>query len=151
MSTGTPSASLTAATASLKNTRRFSAGLNKFDMAPLGLLAVCAGAGHIRGADQQFLFDYAIQGTNSQFSYIISTVFAFSCSCWPTCAENASGGMVEYRRRIVWSNVIIAAIGIIDVAFLISTLTISRARIPPAQRTPAWRPLRRDRRQGGRA
>ena len=42
----------------------------------------------------------------------------------------------EFRRRVVWSNVIVAIIGIVVLAFLISILTIGRARYSAGSADP---------------
>lgn len=102
--------------------------LNKFDMAPWAFWLFALALAIFEAPINKFLFDYAIQGTNLT-SYVISTVFAVLLLLLAhMCGKCIRQIWSEYRRRIVWSNIIIAAIGIIVLAFLISILTIGRAR-----------------------
>jgi hypothetical protein len=76
----------------------------------------------------KFLFDYAIQGTNLT-SYLVSGAFAILL----LLLAHLGGRCIrqvwsEYRRRIVWSNLIIACLAVVVLAILISILTIGRAR-----------------------
>src|SRR4029079_9348500 len=76
----------------------------------------------------KFLFDYAIQGTNLT-SYLVSTAFAILL----LLLAHLGGRCIrqvwsEYRRRVVWSNLIIACLALVVLAVLISILTIGRAR-----------------------
>jgi hypothetical protein len=76
----------------------------------------------------KFLFDYAIQGTNLT-SYLVSTAFAILL----LLLAHLGGRCIrqvwsEYRRRVVWSNLIIACLAVVVLAVLISILTIGRAR-----------------------
>lgn len=76
----------------------------------------------------KFLFDYAIQGSNLT-SYLVSTAFAILL----LLLAHLGGRCIrqvwsEYRRRVVWSNLIIALLAVAVLAILISILTIGRAR-----------------------
>ena len=102
--------------------------LNKFDMAPWAFWLFALALAIFEAPINKFLFDYAIQGTNLT-SYVISTVFAVLLLLLAhMCGKCIRQIWSEYRRRVVWSNIIIAAIGIVVLAFLISILTIGRAR-----------------------
>ena len=102
--------------------------LNKFGIAPWIFWAFALALAVFEAPINKFLFDYAIQGTNLT-SYIISTVFAVLLLLLAHMAGKCIRQIwSEYRRRIVWSNVIIAALAIVVLAFLISILTIGRAR-----------------------
>ena len=102
--------------------------LNKFAMAPWAFWLFALALAVFEAPINKFLFDYAIQGTNLT-SYVISTVFAVLLLLLAhMCGKCIRQIWSEYRRRVVWSNIIIAIIGIVVLAFLISILTIGRAR-----------------------
>ena len=81
----------------------------------------------------KFLFDYAIQGSNLT-SYVVSAAFAILLLLLAhLCGRCIRQVWSEYRRRIVWSNLIIALLAVCALAILISILTIGRARYSAGQ------------------
>jgi hypothetical protein len=102
--------------------------VNKFAISPWIFWLFALALAAFEAPINKFLFDYAIQGTNLT-SYVISTVFAVLLLLLAHLAGKCIRQIwSEYRRRVVWSNVIIAVISIVVLAFLICILTIGRAR-----------------------
>ena len=102
--------------------------INNLSIAPWIFWLLALGLAVLEAPVNKFLFDYAIQGTNLT-SYLVSTAFAILLLLLAHLAGRCVRQVwSEYRRRIVWSNLIIALLGICVLAILISILTIGRAR-----------------------
>lgn len=102
--------------------------INKVGIAPWTFWLFALALAVFEAPINKFLFDYAIQGTNLT-SYIVSTVFAvlllLLAHLGGKCIRQVWS---EFRRRVVWSNLAVAALSIVVLALLISILTIGRAR-----------------------
>lgn len=102
--------------------------INNLNVAPWIFWIMALGLAILEAPVNKFLFDYAIQGTNLT-SYLVSTAFAILL----LLLAHLGGRCIrqvwsEYRRRVVWSNLIIACLTVVVLAILISILTIGRAR-----------------------
>src|SRR4029079_14371018 len=102
--------------------------INSLAVPPWIFWLLALGLAVLEAPVNKFLFDYAIQGTNLT-SYLVSTAFAILL----LLLAHLGGRCIrqvwsEYRRRVVWSNLIIACLSICALALLISILTIGRAR-----------------------
>jgi hypothetical protein len=102
--------------------------INSLAVPPWIFWLLALGLAVLEAPVNKFLFDYAIQGTNLT-SYLVSTAFAILL----LLLAHLGGRCIrqvwsEYRRRIVWSNLIIACLALVVLAILISILTIGRAR-----------------------
>lgn len=102
--------------------------INNLNVPPWIFWLLAIGLAILEAPVNKFLFDYAIQGTNLT-SYLVSTAFAILL----LLLAHLGGRCVrqvwsEYRRRVVWSNLVIACLAVVVLAILISILTIGRAR-----------------------
>jgi len=102
--------------------------INNLHIAPWIFWLLALGLAILEAPVNKFLFDYAIQGTNLT-SYLVSTAFAILLLLLAHLAGRCLRQVwSEYRRRVVWSNLIIGCLGVAVLAILISILTIGRAR-----------------------
>jgi len=102
--------------------------INNIGMAAWVFWILALGLALLEAPVNKFLFDYAIQGSNLT-SYVVSTAFAILLLLLAhLCGRCIRQVWSEYRRRVVWSNLIIALLSICALALLISILTIGRAR-----------------------
>lgn len=102
--------------------------VNKYAIAPWAFWIFALALAIFEAPVNKFLFDYAIQGSNLT-SYIVSTVFAVLL----LLISHIAGRCIrqiwsEFRRRVVWSNLIISILAVIGLALIVSILTIGRAR-----------------------
>src|SRR5689334_9577968 len=100
--------------------------INNIGMAAWVFWILALGLALLEAPVNKFLFDYAIQGSNLT-SYVVSTAFAILLLLLAhLCGRCIRQVWSEYRRRVVWSNLIIALLSICALALLISILTIGR-------------------------
>jgi succinate dehydrogenase hydrophobic anchor subunit len=102
--------------------------INNLSIAPWVFWLLAVGLAILEAPVNKFLFDYAIQGSNLT-SYLVSTAFAILLLLLAhLCGKCLRQIWSEYRRRVVWHNLIIALLAICVLAILVSILTIGRAR-----------------------
>ena len=102
--------------------------INNLSIAPWIFWLMALGLAILEAPVNKFLFDYAIQGSNLT-SYVVSTAFAILLLLLAhLCGKCLRQVWSEYRRRVVWSNLIIALLALCVLAILVSILTIGRAR-----------------------
>jgi hypothetical protein len=102
--------------------------INSLSVPPWVFWLLALGLALLEAPVNKFLFDYAIQGSNLT-SFAVSSAFAVLL----LVLAHLGGRCIrqvwsEYRRRVVWSNLVIALLAVVVLAVLISILTIGRAR-----------------------
>jgi hypothetical protein len=84
----------------------------------------------------KYLFDVAIQGTNLT-SYVISAVFAILLLLLAHLAGKCMRQIwSEYRKRLVWSNLLVSVLATLVLGLLVSILTIGRAKFSAGSADP---------------